>query len=146
MLRQFDRLQPAPLGGNTGTKRDEASYNLPNLYKSRLFFFLPVTDADFPSEGVHPMGTEGKHLYLKLSVEHSDFIFQPEPTDAAKMLEYHSGGKCSQALLMAQGKSSTGGSTTSTSEAQDASSNTRDVSVNLMVPPLKQENRWCCFC
>jgi hypothetical protein len=38
---------------------------------------------------------------LKLSVEHSGFIFQPEPPEAAEMLKLHSGGKVSKALLMA---------------------------------------------
>ena len=38
---------------------------------------------------------------LKLSVEHSGFLFQPEPREAADMLKQHSGGKVREALLMA---------------------------------------------
>lgn len=42
---------------------------------------------------------------LRLSFEHSGFIFQPEPEVAADMLKLHSGGKVSAALLMAMGRS-----------------------------------------
>jgi hypothetical protein len=37
-----------------------------------------------------------------MSHEHSGFTFQAEPSVAAEMLSLHSGGKCSEALLLAQ--------------------------------------------
>jgi hypothetical protein len=43
---------------------------------------------------------------LKLSVEHSGFTFQSEPKEAAEMIKLHSGGKMSEALLMAMEKES----------------------------------------
>lgn len=132
VLRQLDRLQPAPL-------QHEEEARLPNLYKSRLFFFLPVIDDDFPQgNGVPPMGDLGKHLKLRLSVEHSGFTFQPEPAVAAEMLKLHSGGKCSEALLMAQQQGDGGGG--ETSSGMEGSS--RDV---LLPPPPKKDSVWCCF-
>lgn len=45
------------------------------------------------------------HFYrckqLLLSVEHSGFTFIKDLSEAAQMLELHSGGKCSEALSMA---------------------------------------------
>jgi hypothetical protein len=43
---------------------------------------------------------------LKVSVEHSGFTFQSEPKEAAEMIKLHSGGKMSEALLMAMEKES----------------------------------------
>jgi hypothetical protein len=40
-------------------------------------------------------------VQLKLSDEHTGFTFQPEPREAAEMLKLHSGGKVTEALLMA---------------------------------------------
>ena len=158
ILRQLDRLDPAPL------HNDPSSNPLPNLYKSRLFFFLSVTDDDFPKGGITPMGTVGKHLKLRLSVEHSGFIFQPEPSVAAEMLKHHSGGKCSEALLMAQGggnqypkKQSTvaetkedplGGKThkgqSTGTEEDNAEPGSRGLPTDLLPPP-KKESDCCCF-
>lgn len=39
-------------------------------------------------------------------MEHTGFLFQPEPTEAAEMLKLHSGGRVSEALLMAMDKNS----------------------------------------
>jgi hypothetical protein len=39
---------------------------------------------------------------VTLSHEHSGFTFQPDPAVVADMISFHSGGKCSEALLMAQ--------------------------------------------
>lgn len=156
MLRQLHRLQPAQVfrdkNGGDALKKS----GLPNLYKSRLFFFLPVTDDDFPKgHGVTPMGPVGTHLTLKLSVEHSGFIFQPEPADAAEMLQHHSGGKCSEALLMAQNKdgetttlstqSLLSGSKITPSSEQETSMDERSAPPIDLTPPPKRDEGCCCF-
>ena len=94
----LDRLEPAQLRP-LGLEQKKAV----NELKERLFFFLQVSDGDFPSgEGsIAPQSTEGAKLRLKLSKEHSGFTFIQEPRRAADMLHHHSGGKCSDALLMA---------------------------------------------
>mmetsp|Transcript_12863 Transcript_12863/g.24434 ORF Transcript_12863/g.24434 Transcript_12863/m.24434 type:complete len:230 (-) Transcript_12863:33-722(-) len=138
MQCQLDRLRPAQLKTDGNSK--PSSFSLPNLYKSRLFFFLPVTDRDFPKEGgnTSPMGTIGKHLKLKMSVEHSGFIFQAEPMEAASMLQHHSGGKCSEALLMAQGKD-----TTSVTKQKEKTDEDRSVPADILPPPKKESGCWC---
>lgn len=134
MRSSLHRLEPASL--RTVTKVNKEGIELlRNEHKHRLFFFLSVTDKDFPSQGESPMGSVGRHLrvsrfscigqrssvtvrpnaspphsQLKLSIEHSGFLFQPEPTEAADMLKLHSGGKVSEALLMAMDKDSSIGS------------------------------------
>lgn len=40
---------------------------------------------------------------LKLSIEHSGFIFEKDPSTAIDMLKEHSGGKVSEVLKMAVG-------------------------------------------
>ena len=52
------RLEPLVLQ----ERASESSGKLENEYKHRLFFKLCVTDHDFPSTGVAPMGDVGKHL------------------------------------------------------------------------------------
>jgi hypothetical protein len=147
---QLDRLKPAQLG-NGGS--------LPNEHKDRLFFFLNVNDSDFTDDGVHPMSDQGGHLkvsfpdnpmtitagswnltvvivllQLKLSDEHSGFIFQPEPVTSAGMLKVHSGGKVSQALLMA------------TSRADDSTGAVRTTPPwDLLPPPRQNKSGFCCF-
>jgi len=144
MQRQLDRLRPAQLktdeSSNINKSSSTPSPALPNLYKSRLFFFLPVTDRDFPKESANigPMGTLGKHLKLKLSVEHSGFIFQPEPVEAANMLQHHSGGKCSEALLMAQGKD-----ITTLSKQREEKGESENGPVDLLPSPKKESGCWC---
>jgi len=46
------------------------------------------------------MCIRAKHLMLRLSHEHSGFTFEKDFHNAAKLIEKHSGGKCSKALLM----------------------------------------------
>lgn len=129
VMRQLERLQPALLQHDNSNND-----SLPNLYKSRLFFHLSVTDADFPATGnVAPMATTAaaQHLRLALSVEHAGFTFQPEPAEAVVMLQHHSGGKCAQALQM----------------AQQQQQSTRDVAADLLLPPPpppKNETWKCC--
>jgi hypothetical protein len=138
-LRQLDRFKPAELKKTAGSK------GLPNELKSRLFYFLTVSDQDFPSNGVAPVGTSGRYLHLRLSVEHSDFIFQPEPTEAAEMLKYHSGGKCGQALLMAMGPSSDQKDPELAIKPSpaDAVEGVESKPVELLPPPQKEKA--CCF-
>ena len=142
MMRQLHRLEPAPL--------QPRSNGLVNLYKSRLFFHLSVTDADFPTTGnggVTPMTSilgapssgQPQHLQLKLSVEHAGFCFQPEPSVAIEMLQHHSGGKCSEALRLAQ-QQREGGDT-----ATAVSSKPTD-SADLLPPPSQKESNDCCGC
>jgi ADP-ribose pyrophosphatase YjhB (NUDIX family) len=97
----IDRLQPVCLKSNSSS----ASSDLVNEYKHRLFFYCLVTDDDFSSDqGVTPIHTSNlscQHLKVKISYEHAGFTFQHDPTEAAKMLQPHSGGTPSDVLLMA---------------------------------------------
>ena len=101
---QLHRLQPAALkSSNTAT---ELSCEI----KHRLFFFLAATDDDFLSADktsdqlVGPLGSEGRHLRIKYSVEHSGFDFEKDPNVSVQKLKKHSGGIPSQALGMAMAR------------------------------------------
>ncbi|KAL7564295.1 hypothetical protein ACA910_014357 [Epithemia clementina (nom. ined.)] len=112
---RLDRMEPAQLRRQSANnKKDEKAVN---ELKERFFFLLNVNDEDFPSTNGEakaarsstralqaPQGKAGPHLRLLMSHEHSGFTFVLEPTRAAEMLIHHSGGKCSEALLMAMGK------------------------------------------
>ncbi|KAI2500184.1 hypothetical protein MHU86_14259 [Fragilaria crotonensis] len=108
------RMEPAALrnagGTTTATTTKDGKSILTCELKHRLYFFLPVTDDDFLSTSqsdddgaklIAPMTDEGSHLGLRLSIEHSGYQFEKDPTVAAKMLQAHSGGNGSKALLMA---------------------------------------------
>lgn len=131
LLRQLDRLQPSPL---------QSTADMPNLYKDRLFYYVLVTDADFPKEGVTPMGTLGKNLRLKLSVEHAGFIFQPEPDEAAEMIQLHSGGKCAEALRMAQRQNG------KPPPSRLQSSSSARGGLDVPPPPSREQDCWCFLC
>lgn len=62
------RFEPAALRtANTRSKKHGVEV-LTNEYKKRLFYFLSVTDNDFPTDGgKHPMGKDGKNLRVSLS-------------------------------------------------------------------------------
>lgn len=63
-IRQdLSRLELAELGGK---KNDAGLKSLQNLYKERLFYFLRLKDADFPSSGVKPRGVEGSDLHVSI--------------------------------------------------------------------------------
>jgi 8-oxo-dGTP pyrophosphatase MutT (NUDIX family) len=95
------RLEPAALRNGVSTNKN-GKFILPSELKKRLYFFLPVTDGDFISLGLTaPMTDEGSHLRLKLSIEHSGFVFEKDPEISANLLKSHSGGHGSKALLMA---------------------------------------------
>ena len=104
MRNQLERLQPAAL------KSSSAQKELSCEIKRRLFFFLAVTDDDFLSADktteplVGPLGTEGRHLRIKSSVEHSGFDFEKDPAVSVQKLKKHSGGVPSQALSMAMAR------------------------------------------
>jgi 8-oxo-dGTP pyrophosphatase MutT (NUDIX family) len=101
------RMEPAALR-NAITTNKNGKFVLTCELKKRLYFFLPITDDDFISPDsvdetvklTGPMTEEGIHLRLKLSVEHSGFMFEKDPEKSAMLLEQHSGGNGSKALLM----------------------------------------------
>ena len=101
---QLERLQPAALRSSSTQKE------LACEIKHRLFFFLAVTDDDFLSADktteplIGPLGTEGRHLQIKSSVEHSGFDFEKDPKVSVQKLRKHSGGVPSQALSMAMAR------------------------------------------
>ena len=143
---QLHRLQPAALkSSNTAT---ELSCEI----KHRLFFFLAVTDEDFLSSDktseqlVGPLGTEGRHLKIKYSVEHSGFDFERDPNVSVQKLKQHSGGVPSQALAMAMAR-----------DAHKSKSKSASAGADPTTPPVllgddrtrsKKEERNCfsCFC
>ena len=143
---QLHRLQPAALkSSNTAT---ELSCEI----KHRLFFFLAVTDEDFLSSDktseqlVGPLGTEGRHLKIKYSVEHSGFDFERDPNVSVQKLKKHSGGIPSQALAMAMAR-----------DAHKSKSKSVSAGADPTTPPVllgddrtrsKKEERNCfsCFC
>lgn len=59
-------------------------------------------------------------------MEHSGFLFQPEPREAADMLKQHSGGKVREALLMAMERDE---STPSPANRKRASSETQGAAI-----------------
>jgi hypothetical protein len=91
---------------------------------------------------------------LKLSVEHSGFTFQSEPKKAAEMIKLHSGGKTSEALLMAMDKESVvlpNSPDRRRSKYQKDIISSRnvhddqdDAAIDLL-PPVPRKNIFCCF-
>ena len=140
----LDRLEPAILRSNPETSK-KGKELLQNEYKQRLFFFLNVTDADFitkePSADQRvwrPTGGVADNLMLKLSMEHSSWTFEKEPTVAAELLTDHSGGKVSEALLMAMGREHDG---TSSSNKEKSSTKERGLPADA---DEKQTQQDCC--
>ena len=101
---QLDRLQPAAL------RDSDTATELSCEIKKRLFYFLAITDEDFLSAEttserlVGPLGTEGRHLQIKYSIEHSGFDFENDPNVSVQKLKKHSGGIPSQALSMSMAR------------------------------------------
>jgi 8-oxo-dGTP pyrophosphatase MutT (NUDIX family) len=115
---ELDRLLPPFLHPQT----NEA---MPNESDHRIYYFLIVTDDDFPkiqlappsaplTAPMRPDGNSGqqrrllevddsptRHVRLRLSHEHSGFTFQVDTAQAAIDIQYHSGGKNSVALRKA---------------------------------------------
>jgi len=69
---KMDRFVPASL--RTKPKIKDGVEILRNEHKHRLFFFLSVSDADFPSEGTAPIGSEGTHLRVSVVDGHTTHI------------------------------------------------------------------------
>jgi len=100
---QLHRLWPAPLR--------KAAENMTELelcsLKNRCYFHLSVVDEDFPRQNDYPKAQltsplvdgNGCHLKLKISHEHSGFMFESVADSIAK-LEMHSGGYGSKAIQM----------------------------------------------
>lgn len=104
---ELHRIQPKQLRpkGNDDSITDQLACEL----KNRLFFSLHIHDEDFPNGGTYAghdtdLGQNDKvdedysYIRLKLSIEHSGFIFERETDKVIKLLLKHSGGKCSQAF------------------------------------------------
>ncbi|CAB9500217.1 NUDIX domain [Seminavis robusta] len=99
------RLEPTRLYPHQHKKK------LMNEFKSRLFYTLHLTDQDFLSgENMsvsdaaflqRAMGANPPPVQLKLSLEHQGFAFEKVSDVASTLLQYHSGGKCSESLKMA---------------------------------------------
>jgi 8-oxo-dGTP pyrophosphatase MutT (NUDIX family) len=111
MRDHLDRLEPASLRPDV-TLDKKGKPILTNELKHRLYFFLSVTDEDFwstergDSEAgrVHPLCAEGKHLMLKVSIEHSGWTFEKDPNKSAELLAVHSGGTGATALRMSMAR------------------------------------------
>jgi len=126
VMNELDRLQPAPLRSSSSVGEDRDKNGEENIekkssnllsceHKHRIFFFLLLDDHDFvlqtngensiglpKSDGlVSPLCSNGSHLKLKLSNEHSGFTFEKDMMKAADLVKQHSGGKCAEALRMA---------------------------------------------
>jgi hypothetical protein len=111
---ELDRLLPPFLHPQT-------TETMPNESDHRIYYFLIVTDDDFPKIPLAPpnapltapMRPDGsqrrlleddspiRHVRLRLSHEHSGFTFQVDTAQAAIDIQYHSGGKNSVALRKA---------------------------------------------
>jgi NTP pyrophosphohydrolases including oxidative damage repair enzymes len=99
---QLHRLEPVRL------YKDGDGTFLENALQNKLYFFLNVTDKDFftgtqdedEAALTYPHGESGKHLGLKISHEHSGFMFENNPLDSIEKLAKHSGGAGGMALRM----------------------------------------------
>mmetsp|Transcript_27144 Transcript_27144/g.40077 ORF Transcript_27144/g.40077 Transcript_27144/m.40077 type:complete len:216 (-) Transcript_27144:615-1262(-) len=105
------RIQPKALRPFHPRDGDDKAANkidaLTCEYKKRLFFSLEITDEDFPKNGeAMPMSgstvvdvDDTVHVArLKLSHEHSGFVFDNDMDNISKRLKKHSGGACSIAV------------------------------------------------
>jgi hypothetical protein len=64
-IRNLDRLESATL--QTPSKMNETRIDLlQNYYHRRLFFFLKLTDNDFPAEGMAPTSDRGSDLRVRI--------------------------------------------------------------------------------
>lgn len=108
---ELHRLEPIMLqmfdDENKGKKKMSKleSYSL----KNRCYFHLLVSDDDFLKEQKGdlcvpsiplkvPMNDHGSDLKLRLSHEHSGFLFEPDPMESIQKLTKHSGGMGSLVL------------------------------------------------
>ena len=103
---QLERLDPVPLYG--GNLKGKGGRGLMNMLDNKLYFSLNVTDDDFLryQEGLkQPNDEHGNHLSLKISHEHSGYIFVNDPMQSIEKIVKHSGGTGSRALRMSMTRS-----------------------------------------
>ena len=87
---------------------------------------------------------------IKTSNEHSGFLFELDPTEAAKKIELHSGGVGTIALKMVMGKSRASVNNKSNKLDNDgnivspSSNNDQTYSDNMILPPPPKRT-WNCF-
>mmetsp|Transcript_2427 Transcript_2427/g.4518 ORF Transcript_2427/g.4518 Transcript_2427/m.4518 type:complete len:306 (-) Transcript_2427:216-1133(-) len=96
---QLNRLEPVRL-----YKDSDDTTSLVNMLQNKLYFFLNVTNDDFLLTGedglTYPQGENGKDLALRISHEHSGFIFENDPLESIEKLFKHSSGTGARALRM----------------------------------------------
>jgi len=101
---QLERLDPVSLhGGRMHITDDDGKDELDNVLEHKAYFALKVTDEDFLSEQeglTHPNDENGKHLALRISREHSGYIFVNDPLQSIDKIVKHSGGTGAKALRM----------------------------------------------
>lgn len=91
---KLGRLVPASLRPQPSKQNKKSG----NELKHRYFFVLRLKDNEFLSQGNRPTGSPCNDLMITLSTQHSEFTFQPEPSDAANMAKLQSAGKCAEAI------------------------------------------------
>ncbi len=116
----MERVIPVHLKSksNEASSKSNGVTGLNCMLKHKCYFTLNVFDEDFdtgveknPGSGmngdieqmsgmVHPLDANGSHLALKISHEHSGFIFENDPWETIKKIQKHSGGTGSAALRM----------------------------------------------
>lgn len=103
---QLHRLEPVQLQSQSQTRSmdNPSGVGLVNMLQNKIYFFLNVSDDDFLTVGdglMHPHGGEnGKHLALRISHEHSGFMFENDPLQSIEKIAKHSGGTGARALRM----------------------------------------------
>ena len=117
MRDQLERLTPVILKDNVQSANGKI--DLENMLDGKIYFNLNVTNEDFLTDGekvrddesigvqsgiIGPMDANGKHLKLKISHEHSGFIFENNPLQSIEKIAKHSGGAGSAALRMAMNR------------------------------------------
>jgi hypothetical protein len=88
-------------------------------------------------------------LQLKLSEEHSGFIFEADPYESIKKLKQHSGGSGSMALQMSmQNYAISKPNPNAPSEDGEVRLDKADPYIDLEIFPQKRKRNsiWSCFC
>lgn len=105
----LDRLQPVRV------REQESETELYCELDKRIFFFVSlqkddVTFLDKSGEIIGPKFQQHDTIIsrpvVKISDEHSDYIFEPDPVESVRKISLHSGGVPSKALLMAMSRNS----------------------------------------
>mmetsp|Transcript_21148 Transcript_21148/g.24025 ORF Transcript_21148/g.24025 Transcript_21148/m.24025 type:complete len:202 (-) Transcript_21148:1205-1810(-) len=152
---KLERLKPAALQRST-----DAMDMLGCMLKDKCYFHLVVSDEDFFSLSKEGRNDErltssnngsGPSLMLKISEEHSGFIFEPDPHESVKKLKQHSGGSGSIALHMSMRSNSTRGvpNPNAAPESEHGGHNRAIAKVcekEEVPPPPTRKGLWSCFC